>query len=280
VLVAERSLVPPPASSTLVLCDPMCGSGTIAVEAALMAADTAPGLIRYSAPSSGDMHSSTAVPPHSVRGEREISSGVLRDTGYVAPCPLRWLDAQQERVCPTWQAAWRAALARDRRRQDRSLRLVCGVDTELTGNNQENPTRPWGSVLPLVLANDIHGGSIALAKAAAARAGVQDLIRFSCEDVENYEPIAGVAVSPASMVVTNPPWDIRLEGAVLAWTKLGKALHRWKKNVVSGIPIVWTLTATRDLQKHLSPLKPDKLVHVKAASVDLLFSRSLLYSKL
>ena len=30
-----------------ILCDPMCGSGTIAIEAALLAADVAPGLIRY-----------------------------------------------------------------------------------------------------------------------------------------------------------------------------------------------------------------------------------------
>ena len=30
------------------LCDPMCGSGTIAIEAALIAANVAPGLIAYS----------------------------------------------------------------------------------------------------------------------------------------------------------------------------------------------------------------------------------------
>eukprot|EP01042_Synura_sphagnicola_P024722 gene24722-31665_t len=46
-----------------VLCDPMCGSGTIPVEAALLEASTAPGLLRYGPVDEGNHH---PPPPRSV----------------------------------------------------------------------------------------------------------------------------------------------------------------------------------------------------------------------
>lgn len=69
---------------------------------------------------------------------------------------------------------------------------------------------------PLIFANDIHAGALQLAQDSAEAAGVSSMIDFNLGDVATYRP----AQSPG-LVVTNPPWELRLDGASAAWTGLG-----------------------------------------------------------
>jgi 23S rRNA G2445 N2-methylase RlmL len=156
-----------------VLVDPMCGSGTIAIEAALIAAQTSPGLVRYSSPLLGtaehiDMEDTAA------RGARP-------------PCILEWagVDAQE------WSAVYSAASRLDRRRDMTKI---------------------------VAVANDIHPGAIELCERSAHNAGVHHLIDFSCSDAKHFRvPRSQAGV----MVLTNPPWDKRLEDGVAAsWAGL------------------------------------------------------------
>lgn len=113
------------------------------------------------------------------------------------PVPLRWLDTATE-AAPLWESALSAARQRDQRHTYR----------ESTA----------GAVR--ILANDHHAGSIALAEEAARKAGVDHLIEFSCADIARYSPSRKV-----SLVVTNPPWEKRLEDGQLAWEKLAAFLQ-------------------------------------------------------
>ncbi len=137
------------------LLDPMCGSGTIAIEAALQAADRAPGL--------------------------------GRTFGFQK---LAWFDG------PAWQRIRQRA--RDRVRP------------------------PPAS--PSVFASDTDAAALVHCRGNAASAGVGDWIVVEPGDV-----LARSAPAPAGLIVTNPPYGVRLDSeAALAafYPRLGDALKQ------------------------------------------------------
>jgi putative N6-adenine-specific DNA methylase len=157
---------------TDVLCDPMCGSGTILIEGALMAQNIAPGLLR---------------PP---------------------PALTRWPD------CP-------AALWSDATEEARDVRRLVAP-------------RP-------ILANDVHGGALALAQRGARAAGVAGSLTFSEGPAERFVPRR-----EPTLVATNPPWDGRLGGGEEAWRELGGFL----KGQCGGSR-AWVLSGNKELTQHL-----------------------------
>jgi 23S rRNA (guanine2445-N2)-methyltransferase / 23S rRNA (guanine2069-N7)-methyltransferase len=167
----------------------MCGSGTIVIEAALIAADTAPRLVAL-----GQACAPGAVDPST------INARILADRAAhpkVIPA-LRWVDADLQ--------AW-----------EEVLQEACEADRRST-----TPVK--------IFANDLHEGSIALAKDAAARAGVQYMIDFSNCDIRDYRP----PVAP-DFVVTNPPWQLRIQTEEDPW----RLLRDWCKQHATGGTMLW-----------------------------------------
>uniref|UniRef100_A0A0G4HAJ2 THUMP domain-containing protein n=1 Tax=Chromera velia CCMP2878 TaxID=1169474 RepID=A0A0G4HAJ2_9ALVE len=161
------------------LCDPMCGSGTIAIEAALMAVRRAPGLVRL----------------QRGRGQwdgRELGQETeLCEAAY--PFML-WND---------FQSVTFHRVVREAEEVEKEARKVW---REMNG--------PEGVA---ALGNDWHGGALTLARRDAKAAGVADLIRFTEDDVAHWRLSVGSARGPChlpSLFVTNPPWDHRLGIAV------------------------------------------------------------------
>lgn len=149
------------------LCDPMCGSGTIPIEAALMVADTAPGLLRYS--------------------------------GQSWPCPLRWRDLRLLRVDQVWRDCVAAATVRDRR-------------VELS----ESPGHRR-----FIFGSDGHPGALKIARDSAARAGVAGMVDFvNCDVCDS--PVSTRQSPRPQTVLTNPPWDMRLDEGAHSWRQLGR----------------------------------------------------------
>jgi putative N6-adenine-specific DNA methylase len=147
--------------------DPMCGSGTIAVEAALIAADRAPGLARR--------------------------------FGFQK---LAWYDG------PTWQRITQAA--RDRVRPP-----------------------PAG---PQLFASDHAPGAVAKTLAHLAAAKVERYVV-----VERADVLTRAAPAPSGVIVTNPPYGVRLadQDALAAfYPRLGDALKQhfanWRAHVLTG----------------------------------------------
>jgi 23S rRNA (guanine2445-N2)-methyltransferase len=164
-----------------VLLDPMCGSGTIAIEAALIAADRAPGLAR--------------------------SFGFQK---------LLWYDG------PAWQRMKQAA--RDRVRA---------------------PPSPVS-----IFASDVSPHSVAKTRANLAVAHVAEFVHAECADV-----LTRAAPAPEGLLVSNPPYGVRMDDArKLAefYPRLGDAL----KKKYSG----WTACLfTGDLRlAKLIGLKPER----------------------
>ena len=164
-----------------VLIDPMGGSGTICIEAALIACDTAPGLIRY---------------------QNRL------------PVVCQWPDLRD-----TAEAEWESVVAEAEGRDKRFKN-----DANDAGADDRK----------LIVYNDVHEGSIDLAEEASERAGVAGLIDFSSGpcDVAHLEPPrlhsrdAGGG-APQQVIVTNPPWDRRLdEDAEYSWEALKGYIER------------------------------------------------------
>ena len=139
-------------------CDPFCGSGTIPIEAALIAKNRAPGLDR-----SFDAQRWAFLPRSA------------------------WLDAAQE-----------------------------AMDKEYRGKYDI-----WGG--------DIDPHAISIARSNAAKAGVEDVIRFDVADMRNFRH-----TSEYGQLVTNPPYGERLMDRADA-----EDLYRQLGRVWRALPAGW-----------------------------------------
>jgi len=174
-----------------VFLDPMCGSGTIVVEAALIAADRAPGLARR-----------------------------------FAFQKLAWYDG------PAWQRITQAA--RDRVRA--------------------------APASPRLFASDIAAGAVARTQGHLAAAKVDGFVQ-----VERADVLARAAPAAAGVIVTNPPYGVRLadaEAMAALYPKLGDALKRhfpgWRAHL---------FTADLRLAK-LIGLRPDRRIPLFNGALD------------
>lgn len=201
------------------LCDPMCGSGTFAIEAALLAAQTAPGLIRYADPKNN--------------ADRRPW-----------PSPTAWLDVEQG----IWEERYAVAVEADQRH----------LATE-----------------PVVLANDLHPASIKLAKQCAVYAGVEKMISFSQVDISQLSK--KVDLSSVDAVLTNPPWDLRLEEQD-AWDKLDAFMHELADLPDGRHRDAWIVSGNPNLQRAISFPCQDKR-QTKVGGVELTLCHYLLENR-
>jgi len=178
-----------------VLCDPMAGSGTLPIEAALIATQTAPGLLRQ-------------PPPISRRS---------------------WAGSDA--------VGWQALI------------------------DEASALRRTTAPMP-ILANDWHRGASELAQRAAEAAGVVGCIEFSEHSVIDYVP----SQTP-QLVVSNPPWDLRLAEGGESWQELGSFLKQQ-----CGGATAWLLSGNKELTRHLRMRKSSSL-RIEQAGTGLSFLR-------
>jgi len=167
-------------TTDIALLDPMCGSATVAIEAALIALDIAPGL--------------------------------KRTFGFQK---LAWYDG------PTWQRIKQAA--------QRRIRTAASV---------------------AIHASDNDAGAVARSRANAAAAGVSAALAVVHGDV-----LARAAPSPSGLIVSNPPYGVRVADAERLrafYPRLGDALKQhfagWTAYLLSGdtrLPKLIGLKASR-----------------------------------
>lgn len=194
----------------------MCGGGTIAIEAALIAANTAPGLLRY------------------------CSNNTL-----YWPVSLHWKDINEELQSQEQTSLW----------------------NELFQDAVHQDQRPFLKE-PFIFANDLLRSSIQLARASAANAGVDHLITFSYQDiVDYYLPTTDSQKRPEKRctVITNPPWDHRLNAKDHSWDKLNEFLL---DSFSEGLERAFVLTGNPALIPKIQ-MKPWKKRSLNAANTPL-----------
>jgi 23S rRNA G2445 N2-methylase RlmL len=213
--VADAVLSGDPASNSrrLALLDPMCGSATMLVEAALAAVRAAPGLLRLEAAAAeGGQRAATAHaferwPDHEAKLWQEELE-----------------EARRERR--EGEEAWRAAAAA-------AFSAEAAATTTATTKRKKSAAAATAPPPPppLLFGGDVDERALSLARHASRQAGVEDLIGFwhgpcaerdgkgLCEAAE--AAVGGGAdgpflTAPPRLAVANPPWGVRLlpwEGA-------------------------------------------------------------------
>lgn len=263
----------------------MCGSGTLAIEAALMMTDTAPGLLKFGSSKSMQIQSlstkresnfasslSSSAPSKWSRGSTQQSQASFtsnRNFGTYpssvnnhkrsVPLPVnRWpkprvdlgsiVNSDGSNIAQSieelWDEIYSAAQLRDKR-------------NDYCSSQQRK----------LIYVNDIHRGAVELALQGSEAAQVKNLIEFCCADIANLD-LRHSSTKPIlpSMIVTNPPWDRRLEGenVVTAWKELNDFADR---NIQDSGGEMWTVSGNPLLVDFIH-LPVQKRLQFSAAGVD------------
>jgi len=225
------------------LLDPMCGSGTLLIEGALMAADVAPGLLRY-----------------------RDADALGTDAERVA-LPTRW----QGFDIPMWQLLVADALVRERNGRAALRPVFTGndLDPHAIRAARDNATRAglrdtvqWtvgdvrdlraptgGAAAPIAQ----HAASGPWAKAASAlrSATEQEADAIAALDASDATSVPGEI---AGVVVCNPPYDARLAADPALYRALGDALKRcvptWRASVLCGDAELAFATGLRAQKKY------------------------------
>lgn len=87
---------------------------------------------------------------------------------------------------------------------------------------------------------------------------------FSVGDVANFSPPVN---SDTRIAITNPPWDVRLEGGDEAWRGLGEIGRRELKG-----SRIWALSGNPSITRNIR-MKSSLKIPLNSANVDLRFLR-------
>lgn len=171
-----------------VLVDPMTGSGTFCIEAALMAADIAPGLIRMR------------------KAAVKASTTDKMEDKTMLPAALRWKSGDI--------TLWRHLCEEARVRREKGLLWVLGRNPITGHRNCE------------IFGNELHKSAYKLALLGRQQAGLpESAIEFHQGDCQEWK-IAEHIVAGRTIVVANPPWGLRLDTEMEgSWVALKKFLR-------------------------------------------------------
>jgi 23S rRNA G2445 N2-methylase RlmL len=243
--IKEEGAQPP--QQPLVLVDPMAGSGTLVVEAVLMAADVAPGLMRAAR---------STLNPRAFPGQR-------------VPPVARWKRPQNDDISKSAALRiWEDELSEASRRAEAGIEWL----------------RSSRSVR--FLANDRHPGAVDLIESSLREAnrvlpGLDSLVEVHQGDCAGWRPLGGAnsgsvesdssPEKPRWMVVTNPPWGERLsEDMHGAWESL-RAFLRGGACPPGGAE-AWVLSGNPAATRHLG-LQRSASVPIKTGQQDLRWLR-------
>lgn len=223
-----------------ILVDPMCGSATLPVEAALIAADIAPGLMR--------------IRSQAKRG-RDFNP-------HQMPPAIRWRDGDVDE--------WKSLLTEATTRAKAGLAWMTSDSSTYPGRkNCEIYANEYNS-----RAADLAYGCIS----KAGFSGSIEMNEGDCLDWdlggESEESADRIPVEGRTIVVANPPWGKRLsEDIEQSWESLKTFLRRECDGVEA-----WILSGNKDLTRILRMKKTRSLV-IKTGGEDLRWLQYHIFKK-
>jgi putative N6-adenine-specific DNA methylase len=221
-----------------VLVDPMAGSATLALEAALIAADYAPGLMRMRCHAmNNNGHSNGKWNPHQI------------------PPVVRWKGADKDQ--------WKEMLRQAKERADRGM----------TWMKEKNDHDPNGANCVIVI-NELYSEACKLASANIRGAGFANMITVNEGDCiewdlggmhDDHDAVSQRTVVPGrTIIASNPPWGLRLnEDIESSWLSL-KTFLRQECNGAEA----WVLSGSKEATRFLR-MKKTRSVVVRTADEDL-----------
>lgn len=235
-----------------VLVDPMAGSGTFCIEAALIASDFAPGLLRMK------LYHNTNEGKDSGGGN---SGGMMRRNPHQVPPIVRWKGSDK--------AQWKQLVLEARDRAEAGMKwMMRGGDTK-----KSNANDLWKRNC-IIMGNEYNPNAASLARSDIASAGFGDCILIHENDCVNWDLSLGkgepddsfnsIIVPGRTIVVCNPPWGLRLtEDIEESWLSL-KSFLREQCNGTEA----WILSGSKDATRFLR-MKKSRSVVIQTGDEDL-----------
>ena len=230
-----------------VLVDPMTGSGTLPVEAALIACDMAPGLLRIASWRSSDNNDSQTNPHR------------------FPPC-IRWKDFSE-------QFTWDELLDKATSRAKSGMKWA----RSLSSSEQD------GHKNVKILCNEMNPRAASLALSSIRSAGVGALVSLSEGDCIHWDLGGDIneeeikkrdIIQGRTIFVCNPPWGLRLTDDIdESWVSLREFLRREAGGCES-----WVLSGNKDLTKILR-MRTSRKVPVQTAGEDLRWLQYHIFEK-
>lgn len=221
-----------------VLVDPMAGSGTFCIEAALIGSDFAPGLLRMKLYNNVNDENDGGRNPHQV------------------PPIVRWKGADRAR--------WKQLVLEARDRAEVGMKWIRAEDTKSNNPRTRNC---------IIMGNEYNPNAASLARGDIASAGFGDCIRiheYDCVDWdlskvgESDNSNNSVIVPGRTIVVCNPPWGLRLtEDIEESWLSLKLFLREHCNGAEA-----WILSGSKDTTRFLR-MKKSRSVVIKTGDEDL-----------
>jgi len=231
-----------------VFVDPMAGSATLTLEAALIASDFAPGLMR--------------IQCYDNRMRENHSEKIKQWNPHLIPPVVRWKEGDQEQ--------WKELLVECRKRANEGCNWM-------KRSNTQYPERKNC----MILANELHSNAFALASSNIENAGMEDFISLHEGDCKSWdlgggnEGLTSRAVIPGRTIIgTNPPWGVRLtEDIEASWNCLNLFLRRECNSAEA-----WVLSGNKVVTRVLH-MKTSRKIAIKTADEDLRWLQYHIFQK-
>ncbi|MDR1440650.1 MAG: class I SAM-dependent RNA methyltransferase [Clostridiales bacterium] len=193
------------------LWDPFCGSGTIVIEAAMMAANIAPGLNRQFAAEQ-----------------------------WAAPGKKVWEEERQKARAAMRQAPEHHVGAVPQAHDEQA-----GLGRAVAADAEGGQAAGGGATEAALVGSDVERRAIAISRQNAKKAGVSQYVRFFQMDAKDMAPgqprlkEMGAGLPEAGAIVSNPPYGERMDEAKIAeeavreWAPALGAFRHWNWNVIS-----------------------------------------------
>ena len=211
----------------LVIVDPMAGSGSLIIEAALMATDLAPALMR-------------------------IKCGLQ---GHSLPPVVRWKEETQPQQDNDGDTTERTCL-------NQWKQILMEATTRAKQGIADVRNNKWIGFH----ANDIHGGAVDCMEDSLVQAGLSDLVQVYNEDcydldldgkLQSQDSDSRSTEDSSYIVVTNPPWGVRLtEDVAESWEGLR---HFLRDTCPKDRTEAWVLSGDKKATTQLK-LRRDKMI--------------------
>jgi putative N6-adenine-specific DNA methylase len=217
--------------STFYLIDPMAGSGSFVIEAAMIAADLAPGLVRIKS----------------------------RVPGFANPPILQWkYPTTTTSVSVSLKDEWKGLLRDAVQRAQNGIRALQQQQQEDEDNDEPQASGSHSSSPIQIHANDIHPGALSLLNQSLQQVGLESVVQVHSGDCQTLNIHRTTPSDRSStLVATNPPWGVRLEADhVDSWDSLRIFL---RDVCPSDRTEAWILSGNKDATRHLALKKSQSL---------------------
>ncbi len=237
-----------------VLIDPMCGSATFCIEAASIASDYAPGLMRMKCFENSTTTITTTTTTTTTHNNNNYNKQQKQRNPHFIPPVVRWKDSNRN--------YWKKLVLEARDKASSGMEWMNQMNDQYTQMSN-----------CVLLGNELNPGAFDLAISNVHNSGFDKIISLTKGDCIDWN-VENSVVPGRTIIVSNPPWGLRLtEDIEESWISL-KSFLRDQCNDSEA----WILSGNKSSTKYLR-MKKTRSFPIQTAEEDLRWIQYHIFKK-